>query len=110
MRLYLSALAIYMIDMYYTPTNMQEVGIRIGEKSPDRRNGYQTRAQTDLLPCELQIGSQPTFRKGVNCDAEPARRDVPHIEKCSPIRSNNLHYSSCYGDERSRPIEKIVTI
>ena len=110
LRLYRSGLSIYMIDMYYTPPSMQEEGIRIGEKSPDRRNGYQTRAQTDLLPCELQTGSQPNFRKGANCCAEPARRHVPHIEKCSPIRSTNLHYSSCYDDERSRVMEKIVTI
>ena len=82
----------------------------MGKKSPDGRIGYRTRAQTDLLASELQTGSQPNFRKGANCGAEPARRDVPHIEKRSPIRSNNLHYSSCYDDERSRPIEKIVTI
>ena len=33
MRLYRSALSIHMIDMYYTPTNMQAAGIRNGEKS-----------------------------------------------------------------------------
>ncbi len=82
----------------------------MGKKSPDGQIGYRTRAQTNLLACELQTGSQPNFRKSANCGAEPARRDVPHIEKCSPFRSNNVHFSSCYNDERSRPIERIVTI
>ena len=82
----------------------------LGKKFPDGRNGYRTRAQTDLLPCELQTGSRLNFRKGVDFGAEPARREVPHIEKCFPIRSTNPHYSSCYDDDRSRLIEKKVTI
>ena len=82
----------------------------MGKKSPDGQIGYRTRAQTNLLACELQTGSQPNFRKSANCGAEPATRDMPHIEKCSPFRSNNVHYSSCYNDERSRTIEKIVAI
>ena len=82
----------------------------MGKKSPDGRIGYRTRAQTDLLVCELQTGSQQNFRKDSNCSAEPARRDVSHIEKCFPIRSTNPHYSSCYDDDRSRLIEKKVTI
>ena len=52
----------------------------MGKKSPDGRIGYRTRAQTDLLASELQTGSQPNFRKGANCGAEPARRDVPHMK------------------------------
>ena len=88
---------------------MNEAGIRIGEKNL-RMDGTDTERElkTDLLICELQTGSRSKFRKGVNCGAEAARRDVPHIEKCSPIRSTNLRYSSCFDDERSRPIEKIV--
>ena len=111
-RLYRSALLICMIDMYliHAPKHERGGNTKWGKKSPDGRIGYRTRAQTDLLPSELQTGSQPNFRKGANCGAQPARRDVPHIENCSPIYSTNLHYSSCYDDERSRPIEQIVTI
>ena len=85
--------------------------MRIGEKNL-RMDGTDTERElkTDLLICELQTGLQSKFRKGVNCGAEAARRDVRHIEKCSPIRSTNVRHSSCYDDERSRPIEKIVTI
>ena len=82
----------------------------MGKKSPDGRIGYRTRTQTDLLASELQTGSQPNFRKGANCGAQPARRDVPHIEKCSPIRSTNLHIHlamTMNGPDRSK---KIVTI
>ena len=88
---------------------MNEAGIRIGEKNL-RMDGTDTERElkTDLLICKLQTGSRSKFRKGVNCGAEAARRDVPHTEKCSPIRSTNLRYSSCFDDERSRPIEKIV--
>ena len=105
----------YIINLYdwyvlHAPLHERGGNTNWGKKSPDERNGYRTRAQTDLLICELQTGSQSNFRKDVNCGAEPERRDVPHIEKCSPIRSTYLHYSSCYDDERSRPIEKIVTI
>ena len=111
-RLYRSALLICMIDMYliHAPKHERGGNTKWGKKSPDGRIGYRTRAQTNLLACELQTGSQPNFRKGANCGAEPARRDVPHIEKRSSIRSNNLHYSSRYDDEPSRPIEKIVII
>ena len=101
---------LYDWDVVRAPLRERGGNTNWGKKSPDGRNGYRTRAQTDLLICELQTGSQSNFRKGVNCGAEPGRRDVPHIEKCSPIWSTNLHYSSCYDDERSRAIEKIVTL
>ena len=105
----------YIINLYdwyvlHAPLHERGGNTNWGKKSPDERNGYRTRAQTDLFPCELQTGSQSNFRKGVDSGAESVRRDVPRIEKCSLIRSTNLHYSSCYDDERSRPIEKIVTI
>ena len=111
MRLYRSTLLICMIDMYYTPPYVKEAGIRIGEKNL-RMDGTDTEREPKLIfslvNCRL-VRSQ-NFRKGIDRGAESVRRDVPHIKKCSPIRSTNLHYSSCYDDERSRPMEKIVTI
>ena len=105
----------YIINLYdwyvlHAPLHEKGGNTNWGKKSPDEKNGDRTRAQTDLFPCELQTGSQSNFRKGVDCGTESVRRDAPHIEKCSLIRSTHLHYSSCYDDERSQPIEKIVTI
>ena len=106
-------------DIYCTSPNIKAERIRIGDKSlriievNERTKDIGCRIrEPKLIFCLVnsQTGSQSHFRKGVHCGAGPARRDVPHIEKCSPIRSTNLRYSSCYDDDRSRPIEKIVKI
>ena len=47
-RLYRSALLICMIDMYYTPLNMKEAGIRNGEKSL-RMDGSDTEREHKLI-------------------------------------------------------------
>ena len=47
-RSYWSTLLIYMIDMYYTPPNMKEAGIRIGEKSL-RMDGTDTEREPKLI-------------------------------------------------------------
>ena len=47
-RLYWSALLIWMIEMYYTPPNMKEAGIRNGEKSL-RMDGSDTEREHKLI-------------------------------------------------------------
>ena len=47
-RLYRSTLLICMIDMYYTPLNMKEAGIRNGEKSL-RMDGSDTEREHKLI-------------------------------------------------------------
>ena len=79
-------------DWYVLHGPVHEAGIRIGGKSL-RMDETDTERESKLIFWFVNCGlvRSQTLEKVLNCGAKPGRRNVPHIEKCSPIRSTNLH-------------------